>query len=433
MTSDLKSWQLSGQDRRTLALASLGGALEFYDFVIFVFFAAVIGKVFFPPDIPEWLRQVQTFGIFAAGYLARPLGGLIMAHFGDRDGRKRMFMVSVLLMAVPTLLMGMLPTYASAGLAAPLMLLVMRLLQGAAVGGEVPGAWVFASEHVPPSRIGLACGVLTFGLTMGILMGSLMANAIHSVWSEEQVLAGYWRVPFVIGGLFGLLALWLRRYLHETPVFKELRARRALVEGLPLRQVLRDHRTAVARSMIFSWLLTAGIVVVILMTPALAQTSYQLPAQQALEANSWATLSLAFACVAYGMAADRFGAARTLLVGATGLLLSSLLLYWTLAKAPAYFSPVYILTGFCVGVVGAVPAFMVHAFPPTVRFSGISLSYNVAYAVSGGLTPLVVTLWLRSDAQAPAYYVSVVAVVASVTGLWALRTDSIRDMEKTPG
>jgi MFS family permease len=117
----------SRRDLRTLTLAALGGALEYYDFIIFVFFASVVAQLFFPPDMPEWLRQLQTFGIFAAGYLARPLGGIIMAHFGDRIGRKRMFMLSVLLMAVPTLLMGVLPTYATVGILAPLLLLVLRI------------------------------------------------------------------------------------------------------------------------------------------------------------------------------------------------------------------------------------------------------------------------------------------------------------------
>jgi MFS family permease len=240
---------LSANDRRTLILASLGGALEFYDFIIFVFFATTIGALFFPSDIPDWMRQLQTFGIFAAGYLARPVGGILMAHFGDLLGRKRMFMLSVLLMSIPTLLIGLMPTYETIGLAAPLLLLAMRILQGAAVGGEVPGAWVFVAEHVPSGRVGLACGMLTTGLTAGILLGSLMASGVHAAWTADEVLAGYWRVPFIVGGVFGLFALWLRRYLHETPVFQEMQRRRALVAGLPIKQVLRDHRQSVVRAM----------------------------------------------------------------------------------------------------------------------------------------------------------------------------------------
>jgi MFS family permease len=122
---------LTRNDYKTLSLAALGGALEFYDFIIFVFFAPAIGQLFFPQSIPDWLRQLQTFGIFASGYLARPLGGIIMAHFGDLLGRKRMFTLSVLLMSLPTLLMGVLPTYASIGIMAPVLLLLFRVMQGA--------------------------------------------------------------------------------------------------------------------------------------------------------------------------------------------------------------------------------------------------------------------------------------------------------------
>src|SRR5262249_51149803 len=131
---------------RMLWLASLGGALEFYDFIIFAFFAGAIGKVFFAAGVAGGGRQLQTFGVFAAGYLARPLGGIVIAHFGDTRGRKRMFTLSVGLMAVPTLLIGLLPTYASIGVAAPLLLLALRVLQGIAIGGEAPGGWVFGAE-----------------------------------------------------------------------------------------------------------------------------------------------------------------------------------------------------------------------------------------------------------------------------------------------
>jgi len=173
------SSRLTARDYKTLWLATLGGVLEFYDFIIFVFFANTIGNLFFPPGIPDWVRQFQTFGIFAVGYLARPLGGVVMAHAGDLRGRKQMFTLSVFLMALPTFGIGLVPTYAYLGAWAPVLLLLLRILQGAAVGGEVPGAWVFVAEHVPPSRVGLACGVLTAGLTGGILLGSLVATSLN--------------------------------------------------------------------------------------------------------------------------------------------------------------------------------------------------------------------------------------------------------------
>jgi len=130
---------------KVLGLSALGGVLEFYDFIIFIYFASSIGTLFFPPTMPEWLRQIETFSIFAAGYLVRPIGGIVMAHFGDTRGRKKMFTFSIFLMAVPTLIIGLIPTYADIGIYAPLILLFLRMLQGAAIGGEVPGAWVFCS------------------------------------------------------------------------------------------------------------------------------------------------------------------------------------------------------------------------------------------------------------------------------------------------
>jgi MFS family permease len=397
--------RLTGQDFKTLALSALGGALEFYDFIIFVFFAVVIGNLFFPADIPDWLRQFQTFGIFAAGYLARPLGGIIMAHFGDMIGRKRMFTLSIFLMAVPTLLIGLLPTYATVGIAAPILLLGLRILQGAAIGGEVPGAWVFVAEHVPASRVGLACGILTSGLTAGILLGSLVATAINSHFTPAEVSLWGWRLAFVLGGVFGIIAMYLRRWLHETPVFAELQARKALAAEMPLKAVLREHKTAVVLSMLLTWLLSAAIVVVILMTPTYLQKVYAVTPTHALQANSLAIIALTLGCIVAGRLIDRLGSGLTFMGGSLLLAWSSWNFYTGLQSGTDPLLVNYALAGFCVGIVGAVPYVMVNAFPAVVRFSGLSFSYNVAYAIFGGLTPMLVTLWLAQDVLAPAYYV----------------------------
>ena len=421
-TLDPAARPLTRADAKTLTLAALGGALEYYDFIIFVFFTAVIGKLFFPPDTPDWLRQLQTFGVFAAGYLARPLGGIVMAHFGDRSGRKRMFTLSVFLMAIPTLVIGLLPTYATLGYAAPLALLVLRILQGAAVGGEVPGAWTFVAEHVPEQRTGFACGTLTSGLTIGILIGSIIASWINHAWSPADVEAFAWRIPFIIGGVFGFLAVFLRRLLAETPVFEEMRRRRALVEGLPLRVVLAGHGRAVVLSMLLTWVLTAGIVVVILMTPSLLQKLYGIAAADTLAANTWATLGLSIGCVVYGFLADRFGAERTLMLGCVLLLAATYALYLGVAADASRLDALYAVTGFCVGVVGVIPTVLVRAFPPAVRFSGISFAYNVAYAIFGGLTPLFVTLLMKNQPLAPAHYVAALCAVGVATAAWSAAT-----------
>lgn len=417
--------KLTRQDYRTLLLSALGGALEFYDFIIFVFFAVVIGKLFFPPDMPDWLRQIQVFGIFAAGYLARPLGGIVMAHFGDLLGRKRMFMLSILLMSVPTLAIGLLPVYALIGIWAPLLLLAFRLMQGAAIGGEVPGAWVFVSEHVPPRHIGFACGVLTAGLTGGILLGSLVAMSVNKIYTPAEVLAEGWRVPFILGGVFGFISFWLRQWLQETPVFKEMQAKQALANELPLKKVLREHRPAVILTMLMTWLLSAAIVVMILMTPALLQKLFNIPAATTLLANSLAILALSAGCMVFGALADRYGAGRVLVAGCMMLGISSVVLYQQMSISAQYINALYAWCGFFVGVIGVVPSIAVKAFPAAVRFSGLSFSYNVAYAVFGGLTPILVTLLLPADSLAPAHYVGGMSLLGVLIGIYLWRREQL--------
>lgn len=412
---------LNRQDYKTLTLAALGGALEFYDFIIFVFFAAVVGALFFPADIPEWLRQVQTFGIFAAGYLARPLGGIVMAHFGDMVGRKKMFTLSILLMAVPTLAIGLLPTYATAGIFAPLLLLLMRILQGAAIGGEVPGAWVFVSEHVPVRRMGIACGTLTAGLTVGILLGSVVATIVNTSMTQQAVHEWGWRIPFLLGGAFGLVAMYLRRWLQETPVFLEMQQRKALAQELPVKAVVLRHKKAVVVSMLLTWLLSAGIVVVILMSPVWLQKQYGFAPAVTLQANSIATIMLCFGCLAAGLAIDRIGASLTFIIGSLLLAASSWAFYHLAGSHPEQLFLLYGVVGLCVGVVGAVPYVMVRAFPPEVRFTGISFSYNVSYAIFGGLTPIVVTVLMGVSPMAPAWYVLALSLMGLALGIWFYR------------
>jgi hypothetical protein len=347
ITSAESSPPLTLRELRTLALASLGGALEFYDFVIFVFFTGVIGKLFFSADLPDWVRQFQTFGIFAVGYLARPLGRTVMAHFGDTRGRKRMFTLSVLLMAIPTLLIGFLPTYQSIGAAAPLLLLAMRVMQGIAIGGEAPGGWVFVAEHARRGRVGFAVGLLTSGLSCGILLGSLVATAVNMTFSQAQIAGGLWRLPFLIGGIFGFVAMLLRRWLEGTPAFEEMRRRAAISRELPLSAVLRRHGRAVQPG------------------------------------NLAATAALCLSTLATGAATDRFGVRRVAIPIPMLLIFATYSLYIGAARLPSVLTPLYALAGIGPGDAVLAPLVMVRAFPPAVRFTGVSFSYNLSYASPG--------------------------------------------------
>lgn len=417
---------LTKQNRKTLWLAALGGALESYDFVIFVFFASTIGDLFFPPGIPDWLRQFQTFGIFAVGYLVRPISGVLMAHSGDLRGRKRMFTFSIFLMALATLGIGLLPTYLVLGPLAPVCLLLLRIGQGAAVGGEVPGAWVFVSEHVRPSRIGLACGLLTSGVTGGILLGSLVATGLNLALPPNQLASYGWRLAFLFGGLFGLLSVYLRRLLAETPVFEELRAHRALANQMPLKTVVQGYRWEILLSVLLTWMLSAAVVVTILMTPALLEKVYHVPRLESLQANCLATLGLAVGGILVGWLIDRFGPARVLLIGCPLLALAAYQLYALIQTSPAFLIPLYTFTGLTVGVGLVVPYVMIKAFPAPIRFTGVSLSYNVSYAIFGGFTPLFVAWLLQFDRLGPAHYIVAVCLVGFGAGVFLLFRGSSR-------
>ncbi|RZI90038.1 MAG: MFS transporter, partial [Variovorax sp.] len=349
-----------------------------------------------------------------------PVGGIVIAHFGDKFGRKRMFTLSIFLMAAPTLVIGLLPTYASIGVAAPLLLLAMRVLQGAAIGGEMPGAWVFVAEHVPAKRYGFGVGTLTSGITGGILLGSLVAVAINTHYTPAEVGGFAWRIPFVLGGVFGLVSVYLRRFLHETPVFQELASRRAVARELPLKTILREHRGASVYVGLLTWVLSAAIVVVVLFTPTYLQKVHHVPPALSLEANAVATLMLTLGCIGVGWASDKIGTRAVMLVGWTGLLVTSYLFYGSLPGTPTSLVWHYGLVGLFVGTIATVPIAGVRAFPAAVRFSGLSFAYNMSYAVFGGLTPIILSLWLARDPMAPAHYVAALAALGVVLALLPL-------------
>ena len=405
---------LNRQDYKTLGLSSLGGTLEFYDFVIFVFYAKIISQLFFPGN-NEFLALMATLGLFAAGYLARPLGGIIMAHFGDKIGRKRMFTLSIFLMAFPTLIIGFLPTYETIGAAAPLLLLLMRIMQGAAIGGEMPGAWVFIAEHTPKQRYGLGVGTLTSGITGGILLGSIVAIIIERSYSAQELHDFAWRIPFILGGIFGFLSVYLRRFLEETPIFKEMAAKKTLAQELPVKTVLRSHKQACLITAALTWSLSTAIVVTILMTPdVILQGVYKIDRDIALQANCVATLMLTLGCIFWGWLGDKVGTRVSMFLSWGGLAVTALYFYSSLSSeiTAATLTFNYGLMGLFVGAIATTPIISARAFPPAIRFSGLSFAYNIAYAIFGGLTPILTGAWLQQSHMGPAYYVAGVSILA---------------------
>ena len=380
---------LSRGELKTLGLSSLGGILEFYDFIIVFFFAKIISQHFFPAGIGEFWAMLNTYGTFAAGYLARPLGGVVMAHFGDKFGRKNMFMLSIALMVIPTFSLAVIPTYETIGSAAPLFLILVRICQGIAIGGELPGAWVFIHEHAPAGHKNAFVGFLTGCVTGGILLGSFVALLMNFIYTPAELSDWAWRVPFVIGGVFGLISIYLRRFLQETPVFKKMRESKALAK-FPLEEVVKTSRFGIWISMFITWVLTGCIVVFILLMPGFVggvlgfspfeTTYFQMGGLVCIVSSCWLT----------GRLADKHNPSTLCILFSAGFAVSSVAFFSLLYTAAPVVSEVvlaYFATCFFAGIMNFCPIFMCDVFPARIRFSGISFAYNIAYALSGAFTP----------------------------------------------
>lgn len=380
---------LSRGELKTLGLSSLGGILEFYDFIIVFFFAKIISQHFFPAGIGEFWAMLNTYGAFAAGYLARPLGGVVMAHFGDKFGRKNMFMLSIALMVIPTFSLAVIPTYETIGYAAPLFLILVRICQGIAIGGELPGAWVFIHEHAPAGHKNAFVGFLTGCVTGGILLGSFVALLMNFIYTPAELSDWAWRVPFVIGGVFGLISIYLRRFLQETPVFKKMRESKALAK-FPLEEVVKTSRFGIWISMFITWVLTGCIVVFILLMPGFVggvlgfspfeTTYFQMGGLVCIVSSCWLT----------GRLADKHNPSTLCILFSAGFAVSSVAFFSLLYTAAPVVSEVvlaYFATCFFAGIMNFCPIFMCDVFPARIRFSGISFAYNIAYALSGAFTP----------------------------------------------
>lgn len=410
---------LNKEDYKTLGLSSLGGTLEFYDFVIYaLYIETVVKKLFLPADLmgTVW-GDIYAWGGFAAGYIARPIGGIIMAHFGDTLGRKKMFTLSVAMMALPTFVIGVMPTYETLGLLAPVLLIIMRMFQGAAIGGEMPGAWVFIAEHTPRNRYGLGIGVLTSGITGGILLGFLVSIVIDLTFTPEEILAYAWRIPFIAGGLFGVISVYLRRYLSETPIFQEMAERKELSKEIPVVTVMKKHKWACIIVTLLTWTLSTTVMVVILMTPVkVLGGMYKLSSIDARITGSIMALTLTLGCVLFGWMEDILKTRLTALIAWGGLAITSFIFYMALTMNPST-ETIYLLAGLIglfTGSIALTPIIGTRAFPAKIRYSGLSFSYNLAYAAFSAITPAL-TIWLLDITPiGAAWYISVVAVLGII-------------------
>lgn len=396
--------------KKLLFLSSLGGVLEFYDFIIYALFAAYIAHNFFPTG-NDTSSLLATFATFSVGYVVRPLGGIVFGHFGDKIGRKRVFTFSILMMATATFLIALVPPYSHIGLAAPIILTILRVFQGLSVGGEIPGAIAYVSESIPESR-GFACGIIFFGLILGIVLGSLFDAILQSSLSAAAMLSWGWRLPFFIGGVFGFMSYLMRRQLKESRLFADIQLK---FENFPLFAVFRFRAANALFATFVVGLGSSIITLLFLFTPSYLSQVLHIKSSNYLWYQTLAIFFAALFCIASGWLADRASHKKLLLLVGIITLLFAAPIFIIYADYFACYGFALlmsaILTGFAWGV---IPSMLAGLFPTAIRYSGVAISYNLGFAIFGGLTPVISMslIYKTGFAIAPIFYLMLTALLA---------------------
>ncbi|WP_419419386.1 MFS transporter [Legionella sp. D16C41] len=404
---------MTRNQKKLLFVSSLGGVLEFYDFIIYALFASYLSEAFFPTVHPL-VSLMITFATFAIGYVVRPLGGIIFGHFGDRLGRKSMFVLSILLMAIATLGIGCIPSYNQIGLSAPILVLACRILQGLSIGGEIPGAITYVSESIPEQR-GLACGIIFCALTLGIVIGSVMHAVIVSTLTNDQIHTYGFRLPFIIGGIMGLFSYKLRLKLKESAQFQAIESH---LEKFPVLTVIKEQGRNTLSGMLITALCAAIITALFLFIPSYFTQILNLPATSYIWERTGAVALGSFLAIPFGFLSDKLNLKKMILILCCLVILLAYPIFVIYAYFPKYYLIALGLSSLLMGMsAGIIPSFLSTLFPTSIRFSGIAVSYNLGFALFGGFTPFISfsLIYYTGINTASAFYLLIVAVLTGLS------------------
>lgn len=382
---------LDPEQRRLSILANIAGnAVEWFDFAIYGAFALTIGRVFFPSDDPT-TSLLASFGTFAAGFLARPFGGLVFGQIGDRIGRRWALLLSVGMMSIPTLLLGLLPGYETLGIAAPAILIGLRILQGLSAGGEYITSIVYLAESAPPRSRALASSWSIFGSVVGALAGSALAALLTEALSPEQLESYGWRIAFLAGFAMALLGLLLRRALPDIEAETESEDSK----GLPIVQALRRHFGDVMR--VVGLNLAYGIVWYITFVYVVSWLTDRVgePQSEAHTINTVSMIAMLLLTPVMAALSDRFGRRPFLLFGAGALAVAAWPAFWLMdhPNVAMILAGELLLVTLLAFYTSSMPAVFAELFPSAVRITAVGAGYNLSAALFGGMVPLVAT-WL---------------------------------------
>jgi MHS family proline/betaine transporter-like MFS transporter len=402
----------TGHSRRALAAAVLGNLLEWYDFAVYGYLALTLAVLFFPKG-DELTALLATFAAFGVGFVVRPLGAIVIGRLADARGRKAALTLTIFLMALGTVLIGLLPTYPSIGVAAPALLVLARLMQGFAAGGEWGGATAFIVEWAPERRRGLFGSFQQSSVAAGLLLGSGVTALLSTLLTSEQLEAWGWRIPFLLGGILAPVGVYMRRNIEETPAYSSARSEPAPPPTHPAPAVLA------ARAFGFTVLWTTAYYILLAYLPTFMQKHLGLRRTEALWSNTLALLVLVVAAPVAGALSDRVGRKPLLLICCVGLALLSYPLFQLMLSQPTLATVAGVQVVFALLIAafsGPGPAAIAEIFPTRVRATWMSTGYSLSVAIFGGFAPFVAT-WLiarTGSPSSPTWYLIGAALISTL-------------------
>ena len=412
---------------RKVAVSSfLGNFIEWFDYASYSYFATTIALVFFPTG-NHTVAMLQTFGVFALSFVLRPIGALFWGNFGDRKGRKGALAISIMFMSGASFLIGCLPSYAMIGVLAPVLLLLLRMVQGFSASGEYAGAATFLGEYAPTKKRGIYCSLIPASTAIGLLAGSTLASVMTASLSSDAVVSWGWRVPFLMAGPLGLVVHYIRTKLADSPVYASMTAaiddkQASSSQGeqgvSPLRELFRHHFKALMISFGACMLNAVGFYTVLTYLPTYLSDTVGMAAAQS---SAITTICLVlYVALVFGMGhiSDMFGRKKVLIGACVAFIVLTVPAFMVLNTAQ--FWPVLIVElAMCATLTandGTLSSYLTETFPTSVRFTGFAFSFNLANAIFGGTAPFIATglIYVTGSSTAPAWYMVAVAAVALV-------------------
>jgi MHS family proline/betaine transporter-like MFS transporter len=393
-----------------------GNILEWYDFGLYAIYSPIFSRLFFPTEDPQ-VALIMTFGVLAIGFLCRPLGAILFGYLGDRQGRVKTLRLSILMISLPTLLIGFLPTYAIAGIAAPLLLIFIRIWQGISLGGEYSGVLIYLAETAPIDQRATITSFAATGANLGILLASLVSTAVSFVVSDDLFQTVGWRIPYILSGLLSLFVYFQRLNMQETKVFQSLKKHDAIVAN-PLAFVLKKNIPQMLRTIGMACMGGTFYYLCFIYMPTFLTQSLHFTLLEATSVLTFFIATMILLVPLAGMLCDRVSRRKILLMNAALIALLTVPGFYlmTLQSAAIVFGVMAVFTVLSSLEQAATCVAVVENYPSPARYSGLSISYNLSNAVFGGTAPLVCA-WLIGTTQfllAPAFYIVICAIV---TGL----------------